>query len=107
MRRMSSRTSRPLEPDSEELERWMTACQAFVSEHLARLPEMPSWDTDGADEAAQAFREPVPEEGRPMEELLSRLDPAIRKSFNTAGPGYLAFIPGGGIPSAGLADFIA
>src|SRR5262249_12903217 len=45
--------------------------------------------------------------GRPLAQLLDRLRPAIAKSFNTAGPGYLAFIPGGGLPTAALADYIA
>ena len=35
------------------------------------------------------------------------LDPAIQASFTTAGPGYLAYIPGGGIPTAAIADLIA
>jgi aromatic-L-amino-acid decarboxylase len=42
-----------------------------------------------------------------LAEILERLRPAIAKSFNTAGPGYLAFIPGGGLYAAALADFIA
>ena len=42
-------------------------------------------------------REP-PETGAPAEELLDLLfDRAIPKSFNTASPGYLAYIPGGGL----------
>ena len=44
----------------------------------------------------------------PISDLL---DPLFRdwipRSFNTAGPGYLAFIPGGGIFPAALADLIA
>jgi aromatic-L-amino-acid decarboxylase len=102
-----TRPGRPLEPDAEELDRWMRACAAFVGAHLASLDTMPSWDTDDAAAVADAFREPPPEEGHALEALLARLEPAILKSFNTAGPGYLAFIPGGGIPAAGLADFIA
>ncbi len=85
----------------------MRACADFVAAHLARLDSMPSWDTDGADRVADGFDEPVPEGGRGLEELLARLEPAFLKSFNTAGPGYLAFIPGGGVPAAALADFIA
>ena len=42
-----------------------------------------------------------------METILARLEPAVRGTFNTAGPGYLAFIPGGGIYSAALADYLA
>lgn len=97
----------PLEPSPEELERLMRACEAFVARHLAGLATMPAADTEGADAVAEGFREPAPERGQALEALLARLEPAFSKSFNTAGPGYLAFIPGGGVPSAGLADLIA
>src|SRR5262249_13778646 len=39
--------------------------------------------------------------------LLDFLRAAVAKSFNTPGPGYMAFIPGGGLPTAALADFLA
>jgi aromatic-L-amino-acid decarboxylase len=98
---------RPLEPESEELRRLLEECSHFVMEHVRTLPEQPSFDVSGAGEVAATFREPVPESGQPMERILKRLAPAFAKSFTTAGPGYLAFIPGGGIPSAALADLLA
>ncbi len=98
---------RPLEPGPEELERWIQACAAFVASHWAGLDAMPSWDTEDAAAVADRFGEPAPETGHALDDLLARIEPAILKSFNTAGPGYLAFIPGGGIPAAALADFIA
>lgn len=107
MRRMKGDEWFPLEPDAELLQRWLQACSAFVARHVAGLADMPSWDTEGAEAAAAPFREALPEQGHDMDALLARLEPAFAKSFNTAGPGYLAFIPGGGIPAAGLADLLA
>jgi aromatic-L-amino-acid decarboxylase len=97
----------PLEPSAAELDRWMRACADFVAEHLAGLADAPSWDTEDAGAVAAGFDEPAPEAGSGLDQLLARLRPAFLKSFNTAGPGYLAFIPGGGVPAAALADFIA
>jgi aromatic-L-amino-acid decarboxylase len=99
--------TRPLEPSRADLEAWMQACVRLIGDHIAGLADMPSWDVEGAAALGETFREEVPETGAPLASLLERLEPAIARSFNTAGPGYLAFIPGGGIPSAGLADFIA
>ncbi|MBI5836708.1 MAG: aminotransferase class V-fold PLP-dependent enzyme [Candidatus Eisenbacteria bacterium] len=96
----------PLEPDPEALRRMIDACADYVVDHVATLPEQHAGDTDGAAALAATFREPVPETGRALEEILARLKPAVLKSFNTAGPGYLAFIPGGGLPTVALADFI-
>ena len=40
--------------------------------------------------------------------LLDHLfDDLVPRSFNAAGPGYLAYVPGGGIIHAAIADFIA
>ncbi len=54
-----------------------------------------------------SFREPVPQEGTSLAALLERLRPAIAKTYNTAGPGYLAYIPGGGVYAAALAELVA
>ena len=96
-----------LDPTPAELERWLELAGAFVVDHVARLSSMPSFGTEGAAAATAALDTPAPESGRPLEEALALLRPAIEASFNTAGPGYLAFIPGGGIPSAGVADLVA
>ena len=97
----------PLEPDTEELRRLIDACAAFVVEHIETLPSQPSFDMEGAGAVAASFREPVPENGHRIASILGRLRPAVSKTFTPAGPGYLAFIPGGGIPAAALADFVA
>ena len=97
----------PLELTAESLQSALDLATRFVREEIDSLQTQPSADTDGALELAQTFVEPLPGAPRPLESILQRLRPAIRKSFNTAGPGYLAFIPGGGIMSAAIADFIA
>jgi aromatic-L-amino-acid decarboxylase len=97
----------PLEPEPESLREWTEAVSRFVVEHVASLAQQPSHDGDGVEAVKAGLLGPAPEHGRPLSELLERLSPAIAKSFNTAGPGYLAFIPGGGLYAAALADFIA
>ena len=102
----ASAPHRPLEPVSKELRRLIDACAGFVVDQIDTLPTQPSWDIEGAEAVAAGFVEPPPENAGSIETLLERLRPAVAKSFNTAGPGYLAFIPGGGIPAAALADFV-
>jgi aromatic-L-amino-acid decarboxylase len=98
---------RPLEPDARDLRRLIDACAEFVVREIDSLPRQPSWDVEGAAAVADSFREPAPEIGADVSAILRRLGPAVSKSFTTPGPGYLAFIPGGGLPSAAVADFIA
>jgi aromatic-L-amino-acid decarboxylase len=75
---------------------------------VGSLPQQSAADTEGAAELARSLVAPLPETGSPLQELLSTLfDRAVPKSFNTAGPGYLAYIPGGGIFASAVADLIA
>jgi aromatic-L-amino-acid/L-tryptophan decarboxylase len=76
--------------------------------HIESLPRQPaSGDVDAA-ALCRAMREPAPQHGAPLDALL---DPLFRdwipRSFTAPGPGYLAFIPGGGLFPAALADLIA
>jgi aromatic-L-amino-acid decarboxylase len=80
-----------------------------VTEHLAALPDTPSCgDFAGIKEFCRNMREAPPEHGAPLDSLLDPLfNEWIPRSFGTAGAGYLAYIPGGGVYPAALADFIS
>jgi aromatic-L-amino-acid decarboxylase len=96
-----------LEPGPEELEAQTRMVADFVLAQLGGLADAPSFDLDGAEALRASFAEDPPEHPTRLGRLLERLEPAIAKSYNTAGPGYLAYIPGGGVYAAALADFIA
>lgn len=77
-------------------------------EHLADLPAQPSRGDVDAAALCRALVEDVPEQGTALEPLLDQLfHELIPRSFTTPGAGYLAYIPGGGVYPAALADFIA
>ena len=97
-----------LELSTPEMRRLVALALERLIAHVESLPRQPSADVAGAAELARSLRESLPEEGAPYEELLALLfERAVPKSFNTAGPGYLAYIPGGGLFHAGVADLIA
>ncbi|MCC7195831.1 MAG: aminotransferase class V-fold PLP-dependent enzyme [Gemmatimonadaceae bacterium] len=77
--------------------------------HLASLSTMPSRGSyDDIDALCRSLREGPPEDGAPLDALLDPLFyDCIPRSFTTPGPGYMAYIPGGGLYPAALADFIA
>lgn len=98
----------PLEMSGDDLRQVLDLVAPKLREFLDSLPQQPAWSD--ADPAANAdrFREPLPEAGRPLEPLLEAIFSSVpAQGFNTAGPGYLAFIPGGGLPLAAVADLIA
>lgn len=81
---------------------------ARIVPHILSLPEQPANGNEGAVEVARSLVEPIPWRGTPLPELLDLLfERAIPRSFNSAGPGYLAYIPGGGLFHTAVADLIA
>lgn len=76
--------------------------------YLTSLPGQSLSLTDGADDVVAELRGPLPAKGRATNELLDLVvDRAVPPSFNPASPGYLAFVPGGGILHAAAADLLA
>lgn len=110
---MPERPHHPLPPDavsmelsSSEMHRMTELCAQQCIAHVEGLSTSPSWNLDGVQEAAERFREPPPEQRVDFEALLPDIEDAAGKSFTTAGPGYLAFIPGGGLFPSALAEYM-
>ena len=79
-----------------------------IVEHIESLPRQPAANVEDATEFARTLIEPLPVRAERYEKLLDDLfNEYIPRSFNAAGPGYLAYIPGGGLFYAAVADLIA
>src|SRR5438105_11885299 len=108
---MSMRTETNLEFSRDQMREMADQVVARCIDHIATLDRQPSCgdvDPARAGDLCRSMREAAPERGTP---LRQRLDPLFRdwipRSFTSAGPGYIAYIPGGGLYPAALADFIA
>ena len=76
--------------------------------HIAALDREPACGDVNAAALCRAMREPAPEQAAALGPLLDSLfHDWVPRSFTPPSPGYLAFIPGGGLYPAALADFIA
>lgn len=96
-----------LELSAEEMQRLVTQAMEHIVAHVTSLPRQPAVDVEGGVELARSLAEPLPTQGQSVNALLELLfERAIPKSFNTAGPGYLAYIPGGGVFHTAVADLI-
>ncbi|HEX2836361.1 MAG TPA: aminotransferase class V-fold PLP-dependent enzyme [Thermoanaerobaculia bacterium] len=97
-----------LEPNGEEMHRLVDAAMRRIVAHIESLPSQPAQNVEGATEYARTLIEPLPQHGTPYEALLDFLfEDAIPRSFTAAGPGYLGYVPGGGLFHAAVADLIA
>jgi aromatic-L-amino-acid decarboxylase len=98
-----------LEPDRDTQARWLDAFSRFALDHMEALGRAPALGKVGADglRIAEDVSLPVPEEPIAPGAIVERLGRAAEAALVTAGPGYLAYIPGGGLYAAALADFVA
>lgn len=99
-------------PDFEftpgQMRRMADAVVARCVDHIASQPTQPVLGDVHDHAFVRSLVEPAPEQPQALEPLLDQLfDGCIPRSFNAASPGYLAYIPGGGVFPAALADFIA
>jgi aromatic-L-amino-acid/L-tryptophan decarboxylase len=100
-----------LEPDRRTREAWLRTLAAFLQDHIDALPGSPACGAQG--DAARAIlretRVPIGDAPLPggLEQAIALLGRAAEASYNTPGPGYLAYIPGGGLYASALADLAA
>lgn len=98
----------PLEPNRAAMAKLGTLVLDHVVDFVAGIADHPASmgrDADAAAGLVKGFLEPPPEHPGELSALLDRLDVAASCALETAGPGYLAFVPGGGVYSAALAAF--
>lgn len=98
----------PLDPDPQALEAMMADLTRRVGQYVASLPGQPAQGAVEWQTVAERLREPIPmtaSDPAPIYDFL--LQEVVPCSFNTAGPGYLAYVPGGGLLSACAAEFLA
>ncbi|HEV8420846.1 MAG TPA: aminotransferase class I/II-fold pyridoxal phosphate-dependent enzyme [Actinomycetota bacterium] len=97
----------PLEPPGQEMRSMGERALELLIRFIEGLPSSPAIDLDGVDEVVDRLREAPLDQGRPLSQILDDVGLGAAKAFNTTGPGYLAFIPGGGLYAAAVADFLA
>jgi aromatic-L-amino-acid decarboxylase len=98
----------PLELSAGDMRSMVDGAMSRIVEHIESLPDQPAAMVEDGPALARSLVEPLPEAGTPYAELLDVLfEQVIPCSFNTAGPGYMAYIPGGGLFHSAVADLIA
>ena len=102
-----SAMSYPLDPTPEQMREMGRAALDYLVEFTASQDEQAALDVEGAIDAARSVRAAPPEDGGSFDRLMDQVDLVAAKAYNTTGPGYLPFIPGGGLFAAALGDFLA
>lgn len=97
----------PLDPSPTQMREMGDATLTYLIDFIQGLDDAPAEATEGALDLARRLRSAPPEDGRPFDELFAEIQEAVARTFEYSGPGYLAYIPGGGLFTAALAEFIA
>jgi aromatic-L-amino-acid decarboxylase len=97
----------PLEPSTQELAAMSTQLVHRLLAFVERRSDAPAADFDGVEELVRAIRVDPPERGAALDAVLDLVMAAGEKGHDTTGPGWLAYIPGGGLVTAALADLVA
>ncbi len=106
--RGSGRPDSPLELSADDFRAMVAHATEEIVRHVATLPTQTLHATGGGKALARSLRESLPEAGTDYAQLVTRLvRRVVPRSFNSASPGYLGYIPGGGLLHSAVADLIA
>jgi aromatic-L-amino-acid/L-tryptophan decarboxylase len=102
--------SRPLEPGRPDMVQMGQAAVEFVAGFIGGLDDAPAVNLTAGDPAAgdllRTMARPPAEGPAELGPLLTSLAAAATQAVETAGPRYAAYIPGGGVFTSALAEFI-
>jgi aromatic-L-amino-acid decarboxylase len=105
--RRLERAARPLEPGDARRKQLRNAAIASSERFLRRIETLKAYD-DTEDKGIGLLASPISEDGIPIRAAIELLEQAVvRPGNNPASGGHLAYIPGGGIYHAALADYLA
>jgi glutamate/tyrosine decarboxylase-like PLP-dependent enzyme len=101
------RAARPLEPGGNRRRRLRDPVLAYAERFLRRIRDLPAFQ-ETPDRGAGLLSAPIGEHGMRVSEALEILARDVdRPGLNPASGGHLAYVPGGGIYHAALADYLA
>ncbi len=100
---------RPLDLSPQDMQQMVDAVMRRISAFMTTLPQQPVDGSGAADPSyLRALQEPVPETPAALGSLLDLVfDELAPLSLNPGSPGFLGYVPGGGIFHAAVADLIS
>ena len=97
----------PFDPRLDEMRQMGADVVDLVSRFIDDRYTAPAADYSELEPLLAALSGPPPAAGVPLAGLLEDVEKAAGKGFDPANPGFAAYIPGGGLYAAALADFLA
>lgn len=99
--------SYPLEPDREQMAGLGQAAVEFVANFIGNLESAPANGLRAGESLDDLMMDAPQDSPSDFDVLLKTFGEAAGNAVETAGPRYAAYIPGGGLFTSALADFLA
>ena len=97
----------PLDPSPEQMREMGRAALEYAIDFLGRRVGARAAQPPDAPEVARAHRGSPPEVGGEFAPLLELIETIANNATDNAGPGFLAYIPGGGLFASSIADLLS
>ncbi len=97
----------PLEPGAEQMRRMGRSAVELVIRFVGGLEGAPADSRGSGSGPRDGLLVPPGEDGANFDELLDVFNTAAGHAVETAGPRFAAYIPGGGLYTSALAEFVA
>jgi aromatic-L-amino-acid/L-tryptophan decarboxylase len=97
----------PFDPSLEQMRSMGNEVLELVTSFVEDRYEAPICDYSELEPLLASLSGPPPDQPTPLEHLLDNIETAAGKGFDPANPGFVAYIPGGGLYASALADLIA
>ena len=104
---MAEVTRSPFDPSLREMRSMGDEVLDLATRFIEERYIAPTSDYSDLNALLVALGRPPPEKATPLSELLGTIKSAAGKGFDTANPGFVGYIPGGGLYASALADFVA
>ena len=106
---MNTKITGPLELNEAQMQDLVDAAMVRIKEFYRTLDDQHADTSPLADmEYVHSLAEPLPEGPEDPGDLLDLVfDQAVNGSLNTTSPGFLGYIPGGGLFHTAVADLVA
>jgi aromatic-L-amino-acid decarboxylase len=100
-------TRSPFDPPAKDMHSMGLEVLDLVTRFIQDRYEAPTSDYSDLEPLLASLSRPPPAMGTPLAQLLDTVETAAGKGFDTANPGFVGYIPGGGLYASALADFVA
>jgi aromatic-L-amino-acid decarboxylase len=104
---MSDLTRSPFDPPIDDMRSMGAAVVDLLSRFVEERYDASTSDYTALEPLLAALASPPPDAGTELAGLLETVALAAGKGFDTANPGFVGYIPGGGLYASALADFAA